>query len=117
MVSGQELFAERKRIKRVIDSSLLKAFENGNEAAEKTRIYRMMLQQKILQLKEEGMAVTLIEKVAKGDPEVAQAEFEKNVADVAYRASLENIMAQKKFFDSIEADINREYYKGAEIDG
>ncbi len=114
MVSGQELFAERDRIHNIIDGSLLKAFENGNEAAEKTRIYRMRLQQKILQLKEEGMAVTLIEKVAKGDPEVAQAEFEKNVADVAYRASLENIMAQKKFFDSIEADINREYYNKVE---
>lgn len=114
MISGQELFAERDKIRKMIDNSLVRAFESGNEAAEKTRIYRIALQQKILELKADGMAVTLIEKVAKGDPEVAQAEFEKNVADVSYRASLENIMAQKKFFDSIEADINREYYNKVE---
>ena len=48
---------------------------------------------------------------------MAQAEFNMIVAEVKYRASNENIMAQKKLFDSIEADIKREYYKGAELDG
>ena len=112
MISGQELFAERDRIKKSLDGSLLKAYENGLEASEKNRIYRMMLSQKIMELKAEGMPISIIEKVARGDESVAEAEFEKNVAEVKYRASNENIMAQKKLFESIEADIKREYYKG-----
>ena len=50
--------------------------------------------------------------VAKGDKQVADAEFEMIVAEVSYKASNENIMAQKKLYESIEADIKREYYRG-----
>ena len=112
MISGQELFAERDRIKNSLERSLSRSYDNGHDAAEKTRTYRILLAQKILQLKAEGMPVSIIDKVAKGDKEVADAEFEMNVAEVSYRASNENIMAQKKLYESIEADIRREYYKG-----
>ena len=112
MVSGQELFAERDRIKKRLDNSLQRAYDNGIEAAEMTKIYRIKLRQAILMLKADGMAISIIDKIAKGDEEVAEAEFNMNVADVKYKASLENIMAQKKLFESIEADIKREYYRG-----
>ena len=112
MVSGQELFAERDRIKTSLERSLSRAYDNGIEAAEKTRLYRVLLAQTILSLKADGMPVSIIDKIAKGAEGVAEAEFEMNVAEVKYKASNENIMAQKKLYDSIEADIKREYYKG-----
>lgn len=112
MISGQELFAERERIKNSLERSLSRAYDNGIEAAEKTRTYRILVAQKILALKAEGQAISIIDKIAKGDEAVAQAEFEMNVAEVKYKASNENIMAQKKLYDSIEADIKREFYKG-----
>lgn len=112
MVSGQELFAERERIKNSLERSLTRAYDNGIEAAEKTRNYRILLAKKILELKADGQAISIIDKIAKGDEAVAEAEFEMNVAEVKYKASNENIMAQKKLYDSIEADIKREYYKG-----
>lgn len=112
MVSGQELFAERERIKNSLERSLSRAYDNGIDMAEKTRTYRILLAQKILSLKAEGQAVSIIDKIAKGDEAVANAEFEMMAAEVSYKASNENIMAQKKLFESIEADIKREYYKG-----
>lgn len=112
MISGQELFHEREQIKNSLMNSRNRAYENGIEAAEKTRAYRVLLKQEILRLQTEGQAQTTLEKIAKGTDEVAQAEFEMNVAEVKYRASNENIMIQKKLLDSIEADINREYHKG-----
>lgn len=112
MISGQELFQEREQIKNSLMNSRNRAYENGIEAAEKTRVYRVLLKQEILRLQTEGQAQTTLEKIAKGTDEVAQAEFEMNVAEVKYRASNENIMIQKKLLDSIEADINREYHKG-----
>ncbi len=43
---------------------------------------------------------------------MANAEYEMMIAEALYKASNENIMAQKKLLESIEADINREFYKG-----
>lgn len=108
MISGQELFAERDRIKASLEKSLRLAYENGVEAAERTRDYRIALKKEELRLQAEGQAQTTLKDLAKGSDDVAQAEFEMNVAEVKYRASNENIMAQKKFLESIEADIKRE---------
>ena len=113
MISGQELYVERDRIKQSLHNSSIRAYENGMEAAEKTRAYRLALKKEELRLQSEGQAQTTLKDLAKGADEVANAEFEMNVAEVKYRASNENIMIQKKLLDCIEADINREYhYKG-----
>lgn len=110
MVNGQDLFIERERIKASLQTSLKRAYENGIEAAEKTRLYRIALAQKMLEMKDGGMQISILEKLAKGSETVSRAEFEMNVAEVKYTASKENIMAQKKLLDSIEDDIKREYY-------
>ena len=109
MISGQELFIQRARIKSSLETSLQRAYENGIDAAEKTRLYRIVLAQKMLELKEQGIQISILEKLAKGSEQVSRAEFEMNVAEVKYAASKENIMAQKKLLDSIEDDIKREY--------
>lgn len=112
MISGQELFVKREQIKTSLETSLKRSYENGVEMAEKTRDYRCALAEEILQLKADGIQISIVEKVAKGSEAVAQAEFEMIVAEVKYRASNENIMAQKKLFDSIEEDIRRELASG-----
>ena len=112
MISGQELFAERESIKKSLKTSIDKAYDNGVQLAEKTRSYRILLRQTMLQLEANGAKATTLKDIAKGDADVAQAEFDMIVAEVSYKASNENIMAQKKLLESIEADIKREYYKG-----
>lgn len=112
MISGQDLFNERDRIKASLENSLRRAYDNGMEAAEATRKYRIALRQEVLRLQAGGQPQTNLGIIAKGEEEVARAEFEMNVAEVKYKASNENIMAQKKLFESIEADITREYYRG-----
>ena len=112
MDSGQELFEARERIRQSLETSLKRAYENGLEMAEKTREYRIALREEVLRLRADGMPVSIVEKIAKGENRVAQAEFEMMVSEVKYKASNENIMAQKKLYESIEADIKREYYKG-----
>ena len=114
MVSGQELFIERDAIKKSLKTSIDKAYGNGVHYADKMRSYRIILRQTMLRLEAEGAKATTLKDIAKGDEDVAQAEFDMIVAEVAYKASHENIMAQKKLLDSIEADIKREYYKGVE---
>ena len=101
-MDGQSVFAERDKIKASLNESLKRAYDSGIKYAEKNRAYRIALAQQI----------SIIEKVARGDEDVAQAEFDMISAEVSYRASNENIMAKKKELESVEADIKREFYSG-----
>lgn len=108
-MDGQGLFAERENIKTSLQNSLLRAYDNGIDLAEKTRAYRILLAQTMLQMEADGAKQTTLKDIAKGKDEVANAEFEMISAKVRYQASNENIMAQKKLLESIEMDIKREW--------
>lgn len=110
MQSGQELLKAREDVKTRLLREIDRISTNGIEYAEKTREYRKIYATTILALKEKGAPATLIKEIAKGDADVAHAEFEMMVAEVKYAAAKENVMATKKLLDSIEEDIKREYY-------
>ena len=66
------------------------------------------LAKKILLLREDGMQVAIVEKVAKGDPDIAQIKLQSALCEAESRAAKENINIKKKLFDSIEATKKRE---------
>ena len=108
-MTGQELYAQRDEIKKSLHNSMERMYKNGVDYAEKTRRYRTVLAQTILALKAEGIQISILDKVAKGQEEVASAEFEMITAEVLYKSSQENIMIQKKLLDSVEDEIKREW--------
>jgi len=108
-MTGQELYEQRDEVKKNLRHSMDKMYTNGVDYAEKTRAYRMLLAQTILALKAEGVQISILDKVAKGQEDVSQAEFEMMKAEVLYKSSQENIMIQKKLFDSLEDEIKREW--------
>lgn len=108
-MTGQDLIRQREEIKHSLDNSMKKMYQHGVDFAEKQRKYRVALAQKILILKSEGEKTTIIEKIAKGDEEIAALEMEQNIAEVLYKSSIENIMVQKKLLDSVEDEIKREW--------
>ena len=110
-MNGQELFNERERIKSSLNASITRFYDNGIDWAEKRRKYMILRAETELKFKDSGTQITIIKDLAKGDKNVAQAEFDMNVAEITFRASDQNIMAQKKLLESVEADIKREYYK------
>lgn len=112
-MTGQELYAQREEIKKSLNRSMNNMYSNGVNYAEKTQAYRTILAQTILALKADGMQISIIDKVAKGDVQVAQAEFDMMTAEVLYKSSQENIMIQKKLLDSIEEEIKREWGRSA----
>ena len=115
MDNGQQLFQVREKVINGMEQSKRTAYENNNKLAEKTRTYRMLLAQKILELKAEGMQISIIEKVAKGDEAVAEAEFEMMKAEALYKAASENIQIMKLELRCVQADIEREYPAGKNI--
>ena len=108
-MDGTTLYDQRQQAINSLKNSMEKFYQNGVAYAEANRIYRQTMRQKVLALKAEGYAVTLIERLAKGDADVAEAEFNKNVAETLYKASAENINIQKLILRSLEEEIAREW--------
>lgn len=53
--------------------------EEAGKLASRERAYRLLLANKITRLHTEGVAWTTCETIAKGDPEVAQARYDRDV--------------------------------------
>ena len=68
---------------------------NGIKKAATEQEYRIALNQKILIERDNGVPVTIIGDICRGDKEIARKKFDRDVAEVMYRASEEAIRAQK----------------------
>lgn len=105
---GIDIFAEQKTAYRAMEKSNKEAFEKDKEKAEYEKQYDIALGQKILILREEGVQASIVEKVAKSDPDIAELKFNASVCEAHARAAKENINIKKKLYDSIEATKKRE---------
>lgn len=101
----QELLAKQQ----ALDTSIKLLRKNGTAHAQAEMEYKILLAQECLKLKEEGMAVTLIDKVCYGIPAVADARFKRDVAEVTYKANQEAINSIKLQLRLIESQIQREW--------
>lgn len=87
---------------------LLKKY--GTELADAEMQYKITLRQEALKLRaEKGMAVTLINQVVYGVPEVASKRYKRDVAEAMYQTAQEEINSIKLQMRIIESQINREW--------
>ena len=82
---------------------------SGNALAEAERDYKVLLRQECLKLRDEGMAVTIIDRICYGIPSVAEARFKRDIAEAVYKANLEAINSIKLQLRIIENQIQREW--------
>lgn len=101
----QELQAKTKQLEQSVKS--LRA--TGTEYAEAERDYKILLRSEVLKLRDEGLAVGLINMTAYGIPSVAEARFKRDVAEAVYKANLEAINSLKLQMRLIEGQISREW--------
>lgn len=107
-MNGQDLQEEQNKAYKSMEESNKNAHAKDIEMAEAIRQYDIALGQKILELRAEGIQASIVEKVAKGKPEIADIKFMAESAEAQARASKENINIKKKIFDSLEATKKRE---------
>ena len=93
----------------LLDVMIDKLRSSGKHYAEMERDYKILLRQECLRLKDEGMAIGLIDKTCYGIPSVAKARFERDTAEVYYKANLEAINAIKLQMRLMESQIGREW--------
>ena len=83
---------------------------NGTEYAKAERDYKVLLRQECLKLRDEGMAIGMIDKTCYGIPSVAEARFKRDVSRTIYEANMEAILSIKLQLKLIEGQINREWH-------
>ena len=82
---------------------------NGTEYAKAEKEYKVLLRQECLKLRDDGMAIGMIDKTCYGIPSVAEARFKRDVAEAVYKANLEAINSIKLQLRLIENQIQREW--------
>ena len=94
-----------------LNISIKKLRETGTEFAEAERDYKITLRQEALKLRSDGMAVTLINQIVYGIPDVASKRFQRDVAQTMYQTNLEYINTTKLQLRILENQLSREWSK------
>lgn len=81
----------------------------GKAYAEARRDYEISKAQEALKLKDQGMAVTLIDLVVHGQKDVAMARFKKDVAESTWKANQELVNQCKLEAKILESQLEREW--------
>lgn len=92
-----------------LDVSIRQLRKSGTEYAQAERDYKVLLRSECLKLRDEGMAVGMINMTAYGIPSVAEARFKRDVAEAVYKANQEAINSIKLQMRLIEGQLQREW--------
>ena len=103
------LYSELQAKTKALDLSIKTLRSNGTEYANAEKVYKILLRKECLRLRDEGMAIGMIDKTCYGIPSVAEARFKRDVAECVYKANLEAINSIKLQMRLIEAQIQREW--------
>lgn len=108
-MSDDNLYLELQNKVKELEVSVKQLRISGTARAEAEKAYKILLRQECLKLRDEGMAIGMIDKTCYGIPSVANARFQRDVADTVYTANLEAINAIKLQLRLIENQLQREW--------
>lgn len=92
-----------------LESSVKELRTSGTQYAKAERDYKILLRQECLKLRDEGMAIGMIDKTCYGILSVAEARYLRDVAKTVYEANQEAINSLKLQLRLIESQISREF--------
>lgn len=105
-----DLFNQIQELIEKLNLSIKSLAKNGQALAEAERDYKIILRQAALKLKQEkNMAVTLINQIVYGIPEVADKRFKRDIAEAMYQTNLEYINTTKLQLRILENQLQREW--------
>lgn len=104
-----DLFNELQAKTKELEISIKSLRQTGTKYAQAEKDYKILLRQECLKLRDEGMAIGMIDKTCYGIPSVAEARFKRDVAEAVYKANMEAINSIKLQMRIIENQLGREY--------
>lgn len=107
-----DLFNQIQELTEKLNVAIKSLAKKGQELAEAERDYKITLRQEALKLRQEkNMAVTLINQIIYGIPEVADKRFKRDIAEAMYQTNLEYINTTKLQLRILENQLQREWSK------
>lgn len=107
-----ELYNELQMKTKQLEASIRQLRTSGTAYAEAEKKYKILLRTECLKLRDEGMAIGMIDKTCYGIPSVAEARFQRDIAETIYKANLEAINSIKLQMRLIENQLQREWGVG-----
>lgn len=104
-----DLFEELRQKTAQLDASIRQLRKSGSAYAQAERDYKILLRTECLRLRDEGMAIGMIDKTCYGIPSVAEKRFQRDVAEAVYTANKEAINSLKLQMRIINEQIGREW--------
>ena len=102
-----------EELNNLLTSALSEYKKRGQDYAKAYRDYRVKVAQKLLELKAEGMPVTISYDIARGKVEVANAKEQEIIAESLYNSCKEAILTYKLQIKILQAQINNDYGNGS----
>lgn len=105
-----DLFNDIQELIEKLNISIKTLAKKGQELAEAERDYKITLRQEALKLRQEkNMAVTLINQIIYGIPQVAEKRFKRDIAEAMYNTNQEYINTLKLQIRVLESQLSREW--------
>lgn len=104
-----ELIQEVELKSKQLDIAVKQLRKSGTDYAEAEKNYKVLLRQESLKLRDDGMAIGMIDKCVYGIASVAEARFKRDVAEAVYKANQESINSIKLQLRLIDSQISREW--------
>lgn len=111
-----DLWTELRQKSEQLQASVKTLRKSGSEYAQAERDYKVLLRQECLKLRDDGVAIGLIDKTCYGIPSVAEARFKRDVAEAVYKANTEAINSLKLQLRLLDSQINREWNQAGRSD-
>jgi hypothetical protein len=104
-----DLYEEMQSLIQLLQRSIESLRKTGSAYAEAERAYKVKLREEVLKMRDEGMAVGIINTTIYGVPSVAELRFKRDVAKATYDANMEAIASYKLQIRILDAQIQREW--------
>ena len=102
-----------EELNNLLTSGLSEYKKRGQDYAKAYRDYRVKVAQKLLELKAEGMPVTISYDIARGNEEVAKAKEQEIITECLYKSCQEAINVYKLKIKILQSQIDNDYGNGS----
>lgn len=104
-----DLITDLQHKLKMIDRAIDTLAKNGKQLAKSEMNYRIELAKTIFKLRADGVPVTIINDLARGDPKMAALRYDRDTNQAVYDANSKAIDAWKLEARIMEAQIGREW--------
>lgn len=104
-----ELYEEISIKNSHLDMAIRTLRQNGSAYAQAEMDYKIKLREEVLKLRDSGVAVGIIDKIAYGIPSVAELRFKRDIAKATYEANQEAINSIKLQIRILDSQLDREW--------